>query len=170
MTSMVKGVFKVLLAVPVIIAVVFLIFNLFSLATSYFRLLGLSYAVQNVAMENNYIPDTEYGQLTNHFQSLETAILRNVRFTDENEARTRRQYGETINIGVEAEYVWAIPFLPKAAQGKENASGQELFTNGPNTEYAQNPTGATAIDNGLTTTIRIEYSVPGMAYYPDMDN
>lgn len=172
MAGAAKTVFKTLIKVPIYIAVIYLVFNLFSFAISYFRLLGVSYTIQNVVLENNYIPAAELSQINSQLSSMETAILTNIQVVNVGEASTRRQYGETVEVGVQADFIWAVPFLPIKNEAKtgsviDPSGGSNTLT--VYSDATHGTSGGSPIANGVTQTISITYTVPGMAYYPDLD-
>ena len=197
LSSAVAKVFKTLAMVPVAIAAVFLVFNLFGYITSYFRLLGLSYMVQSIIVENNYIPTAEQVMLANGsvgacagncvlsgrdtngdgalegvLASYETSILRNVRIVHGDGTRNncpfqRKQYGGTCVVQIAADYVWAVPFMPQqvevdTSRYDDSRLNTQIITDGHD--------GVTAIENGVVTPMVISYTLPGLAYYPDLAN
>lgn len=54
-----RSVIKVILKVPIIIVLIYLSFNVVAFISCYFKVMGASYALQQIAMENNYIPQAE---------------------------------------------------------------------------------------------------------------
>lgn len=171
MSDTVKSVFKILIKVPIIIGVVFLVFDVFAFVTSYFRLLSVSYTIQNVVIENNYIPDSEANSINDYLDGLETTMLRDVRIVNGEvgeEARIRHQYGQEITTGVTGQFIWAVPFLPMENTAHTGALTDS--TTGPNTYtiYDHTADGDDPVANGVTQTITISFTVPGMAYYPDL--
>lgn len=64
----VKFIFKTLIKIPCIIVVCYFFFNLFSFSLTYFKMMGASYAIMQVSMENNYLPDAELKSLNNYVQ------------------------------------------------------------------------------------------------------
>ena len=73
MTDGVKFIFKTLIKVPVYIVAAFGIFNIFAFCFIYFRLLGVSYVVQQTAIENTY-PGKLMGSLAES-SSLKSLLL-----------------------------------------------------------------------------------------------
>lgn len=71
MTDGVKFIFKTLIKVPVYIVAAFGIFNIFAFCFIYFRLLGVSYVVQQTAIENNYLPKKQVNTLMNYIGSIQ---------------------------------------------------------------------------------------------------
>jgi len=113
MSETVKFIFKCLIKVPVIILVSFAIFNIFAFWVSSNKMIGLSYTVQQVAVENNYIPASERSSLENYMQNeLQTDILQSVRFT-QGTTFTKQQYGSQVKVGVEANYKFIWPLQPR---------------------------------------------------------
>lgn len=74
----VASVFKTLVKVPIVIVVSYLILNIFAFALSYFRILGASYSLQQIIMENNYLPEQEAKSFQVYLKSLETDFLTNI--------------------------------------------------------------------------------------------
>jgi hypothetical protein len=68
--QMVKKVFGTLAKVPCYIIIAYLIMNIVLFLGYYIKALGLSYAVMQIGVENNYIPDTEKGILTSTMSSI----------------------------------------------------------------------------------------------------
>lgn len=172
MEGTVKGIFKILIKVPIIIFVCFFIFNIFSFSLSYFKLLGVSYAAMNTAMINNYIPANEKAQLEDYMTTqLQTQVFEDVRFTTSSDdptinAFTRGQYGETVTVAVQGNYKWQWPLTPR----QQTANDQE-FNGLTGSAFAGFKTEAeleqARKDNSGAFTMRILYRVPGLAYYAD---
>lgn len=174
MSDSVKGIFKILIKVPVIIAISYLIFNLFAFSVSYFKLLGVSYSVMQIAMENNYIPDNEIQTITKDPSSnpsgkflqynYNTNLLSDVKIvcdTSGHEAdslvnNTRKQYGNNINVGVVGTYTWLVPFR-RSVEGYKGEAAGKYGNEGTSGELTRNK-----------TEIKIVYNVPGLKYYPDL--
>lgn len=74
----VASIFKTLVKVPIVIVVSYLILNIFAFALSYFRILGASYSLQQIIMENNYLPEQEAQSFQKYLKSLETDFLTNI--------------------------------------------------------------------------------------------
>ena len=140
MSDEVKFIFKTLFKVPVIIFVSFFILNIFAFFFIYFKVLGASYVVMQVAVENNYLPPAELNQLINYVDEWNDIPMvatgsagvivdadesgndtyvnnRNGHRVDEvaytaTDARTRQQYGGTVTCGARAEYklVWPLDY------------------------------------------------------------
>lgn len=190
MSDNVKFIFKTLLKVPCIILVCYLIFNLFAFTFTYFRLLGLSYVVMQTAVENNYIPTGEAEILTRYLDGLETGVVyglaigcdtnssnndtaggikTNIR-DDINSENVRVQYGTEMVVTVSGYYNWIFPLVNTADPSK---SGNYIGTSNRTTdtpdaqglEYHE----TNGDDNpNLKTLINIQYTVPGLKYYPDL--
>ena len=71
MTDGVKFIFKTLIKVPVYIVAAFGVFNIFAFCFIYFRMLGVSYVVQQTAIENNYLPKQQVNTLMNYIGSIQ---------------------------------------------------------------------------------------------------
>ena len=63
MSDGVKFVFKTLFKVPVIILAAYLLMNILGLATTFFRVQGVQYGLENVVTENNYISRADLTKL-----------------------------------------------------------------------------------------------------------
>lgn len=124
----VKFIFKTLIKVPVIIAITYLIFNIFSFTVAYFRLYSVAQMVNSIVMENNYIPGTPtddaasgtlYGQINDYIKNnVSTTLLQDVRVVVDTEPtdgitsdNTRVQYGKTANVSVSGRFVWLLPLV-----------------------------------------------------------
>lgn len=178
MTDSIRSIFKILIGVPVIIMVCFAVFNVFAFGLSYFKMLGLSYVVMQTAIENNYIPQDDKSTIENYMDSIETAVLSNIKFTDDTDFN-RKQYGESVNVGVEARYnfIWPLTVKeqtsgemgvegmndPLAYGGTNNQTATGWKTNTELKDYRQEKS------EKADTNIKIVYIVPGLKYYPDMD-
>jgi hypothetical protein len=169
MEEEVKFIFKTLIKVPIIILITYLVFNLFAFAFTYFRLLGFSYVAMQTVVENNYIPATEATTLTNYLNSMETDILTNLKLgcdTNPSDAtfcdditdpatrgqNERVQYGKPITVTVSARYKWVWPLIqPKGVDGEGDATLLSANTD----------------EESMKHNIVIQYTVPGLKYYPD---
>lgn len=185
----VKYIFKTLIKVPVIIAVAYFVFNLFAFTITYFKVLGLSYTAMQVAVENNYIPETEKNTLTAYAADLTNSIEMIDNFEigcDTNlsndiectnilgpEAATenrREQYGTpmTITVGCHYRVIW--PLMP--TQQKSNGVAVEGLNNsyapGADLTDAQLEALREDIADNPQNNIVITYTVPGLKYYPDL--
>lgn len=174
MEDAVKGIFKTLIKIPVIILVCFGVFNVFAFGLSYFNMLGLSYIVMQTAIENNFIPNEDRITIQNYMDSMETAVLSDIRFTD-NTQMDRKQYGETIEVGVQARYNFIFPLTTKEQLHGDGVQGLKETTSGDNfgnTGYRSNAEleniRRDKMDNAKSNIV-IKYKIPGLKYYPDMD-
>lgn len=173
MSDGVKFIFKTLIKVPCYIMVAYFILNIFAFAHTYFKMLGFSYVVMQTAVENNYLPDTEYNQLVNYLSRQGTAFCANPKIvvTDEGNTITpahgstysRRQYGSEVVVGVEYDFRMIWPLIPieadEASTGQSN-DGIEEWNNSVGT-----------FDNNKGWNhVRIDYKVPGLKYYPDLSS
>jgi hypothetical protein len=84
MEDEVKFIFKTLIKVPCIIFVAYLILNLLLFSYTYFKLLGMSYVVMQTCVENNYIPNSEFTDLLNYVDDLNTNTNGVSSYTDGN--------------------------------------------------------------------------------------
>lgn len=129
MVDSVKFIFRTLLRVPIIIAVVYLCLNVFSFTVNYIRLYSLSQVAINTAMENNYIPQNEFEALLGYADTLTNPIMNRVDImvgTDAGDVTgTRRsdgtvngipftqwqrgQYGQEVTVSVTGSFLWLLP-------------------------------------------------------------
>ena len=72
MTDSVISIFKILIKVPIIICISYLILNLFGFAVCYFKIIGASYSLQQIVMENNFLPPKEQKSFCDYISSLES--------------------------------------------------------------------------------------------------
>lgn len=126
----VKFIFKTLIKVPVIIFVSYLIFNLFSYTVAYFRLYSAAQVVNDVVMENNYIPSNMVQELKTYMDdnvSSNLLVLSNTSIpgvtveTSKDGASYnnaidtsghgtgRVQYGGTAKVTVQGRLIWLNP-------------------------------------------------------------
>ena len=181
MTDSVKFIFKTLFKVPIFIMASFAVFNAFAFGLTYFKLLGLSYVIQQTAVENNYIPDEELNTLNNYLASItNTGVIDNARIVLENpddssirEATVKRQYGESVTVGVTAHYRFIWPLTPKEqlqnpddefiGYGSQQSSNFSGYADASTLEARRQE-----IENNPTNNINLIYTVPGLKYYPDL--
>ena len=150
--------------------VVYAIFNAFAFSLSYYKMLGLSYVALQTAVENNYIPPTERSNLEKYMENtLETDILQNVSFTT-GTTFDKHQYGDTVTVGVTAHYKFIMPLQPKeqhignaGVDGMNNAGEYKGDKSDKQLQEARDKY------DSSKNNITIEYKVPGLKYYPDMD-
>ena len=164
-------IFKTLIKVPCIILVSYLVFNVFAFGYSYLQVLNVFYTVNGIVMENNYIPNHQLATIEDQMARLETRMLSNIRLTDSTPAdiADRKQYGETITIGVEANFHWMWPIMPHERFGGVNGTtGQKPFEGNP--EYAGKSweeINEMKNNNGDGFKILIEHEAPALKYYAD---
>lgn len=202
MSDEVKFIFKTLIKVPVIIMVSFFILNVFAFFFIYFKVLGTSYVIMQVAVENNYLPASEIQQLYTYINDWNASaggvpMVENagiIVFTDgtdvktmtnisdttpiygEKDARTRKQYGNSVTCGIRCDYtmVWPLSY-------RETFKGADYDTTSDTTGVAgfdgeggadgfKDDTELETMREGkwYTFPIEITYTVPGLKYYPDM--
>lgn len=167
----VKFIFKTLIKVPIIILVVYAIFNLFAFSFSYFRLLGFSYVAMQTTVENNYIPESEYNTLNNYLQSLDTAVLDTPRLEcNSGSGNHKVQYGTPVTVTVSAHYRFIWPLMPAeqttsgvAADGFDNSGASGNWLTDSQLDAARD-----AYESNPQNNIVISYTVPGLKYYPDL--
>lgn len=181
MTSGVKFIFKTLIKVPVIILASYLVINILAFTFTYVKLLGFSYVVQQVAVENNYIPPEEIITLTNYLATLETDFVDNIELVLKDEengdilpANEKRQYGMPVTVGVKAHYRFLMPLMPKEQMVDTSvgvvgyAPGQQVGE----TSFADSETLDARMEEyaeNKDNNIEIKYTVPGLKYYPDLN-
>ena len=175
MADGVKFIFKTLLKVPIFIFVSYLILNLFMFAYTYFRMLGMSYVVMQTAVENNYLPESEYKLLDNHLQSFAentSHFVKNAKIITNAVGEPgrvsgiagatgvsgKRQYGKPVRVGVQYQFTMIWPLMPHE-YNPDSGTPQEL--NAMEAEYGGR--------QGGFNTVTIDYTVPGLKYYPDLD-
>ena len=189
MTDSVKGIFVTLIKIPVIVVIIYLVFNVFAFSYNYFRLLGFSYIVMQTAVENNYLPPDEKNTLETYLATLEQSnvqddgtkreIFTNLYLeVDTVDAQAdgsgsvendRVQYGTPIRITVSGHYHFILPLMPT-----EQVSGGDAVEglNGTAGTYIDRDSGQIidAMDrtSGQQNNITITYYVPGLKYYPDL--
>lgn len=175
MSDGVKFIFKTLIKVPCIICVIYAIFNIFFFSLTYFKMLGVSYAVMQTAIENNYIPESERLTLQSYIDSIslgefvEDACL--ICDADGNgtygvytntgvsgsEYLQRTQYGSTVRVGVSFKYkmIWPLRPADELDQNVDANSGVNVL-------------GYNEVADVTNGGLKITYEVPGLKYYPDL--
>ena len=138
MADNVKFIFMTLIKVPVYIMVAFFIFNLFAFTFIYFKMLGISYVVQQTAIENNYIPAAEKKTICDYMKDnlANISMVENVglcygdnSYLDVTKADSinpktgafkKKQYGSKITCGVTCNYVWIWPLDYRTTKSNTN--------------------------------------------------
>lgn len=146
MADNVKFIFMTLIKVPIWIMVAFFVFNLFAFTFIYFKMLGISYVVQQTAIENNYLPKTETLSICDYMADSigNISMVENVglcysdgTYIDAVEysknngsgrpssgAFKRKQYGSQITCGVTCNYIWIWPLDYRTTKSSyKNVSG-----------------------------------------------
>lgn len=201
----VSFIFRTLIKVPIIIMVSFFIFNIFAFTVSYFKVIGAVNAIQQVAIDNNFLPQEDVDTFKKYLeQEVETTYLQNAQiiintdgrdfdkqfinsdgqrvdvdmndFDPENTSvNERKQYGNTITVGVTAEYrfIWPLMHIETLddgrvqvygpGQGQANTGITETFTTADQQE-AERQRRADSVGN-----ITVVNKVMGMQYYSDLD-
>lgn len=175
MSDGVKFIFKTLIKIPCIICVIYAIFNIFFFSLTYFKMLGVSYAVMQTAIENNYIPPSERDTLQNYINSIAEGDFVSSAYLicDANgdgvyskyeeggaagtEYLKRCQYGSTVRVGVTFKYKMIWPLKPQ----------NEINTNDDNNSGV-NVLGYNEVEDVTGGGLNITYEVPGLKYYPDL--
>lgn len=178
------SVFKPLFKIPIIILIVYLVFNLLGFSYTYFKLLGASYVVMSTVVENNYIPPDEEGQITKYLNEVDgidstgvdtIELISNVRLTPDSEAsvigdNNRTQYGEVKVAGVQGRWNFIFPLMPtKDVAGMKDGT---VFGDTGWASIEEDPVLAEKMRNRGDSdefNIKIEYKVPGLRYYPDLE-
>ena len=205
MSDEVKFIFKTLIKVPVIIMVSFFILNVFAFFFIYFKVLGTSYVIMQVAVENNYLPASEIQQLYTYINDwnasaggvpmvenagiivfaggTDVKTMTNISDTTpiygEKDARTRKQYGNSVTCGIRCDYtmVWPLSYRETFKGAGYDAvageTGDTTSTNGLNGDgfdgfKSEDDLEQMRKDKWYTFPIEITYTVPGLKYYPDM--
>ena len=167
MDGEVKVVFKSLVKVPCIILIAYIIFNIFAFVVSYFRLVSLSYVAQQVVTQNNYIPGDEQTQLEEYIDNnVLSSLLVNVKVAVDSrplgdisgngsriESSNKVQYGQDLYLKIHANFNILNPVVPfTEAEGLDGTQG---------TRYAP--------PQRLNIPINLEYKLPALKYYADLD-
>lgn len=143
MSDEVKNIFKILIKVPLIILVAYLVLNAFAFAFVYFKLLGASYAVMQVAIENNYLPDREYQTLEKYVEDFDnnTEFLSEAHVITSSDSdathaepgnnTSRKQYGATVVVGVSANYrmIWPLTYTQTIKEDSTVSENQRTNKN-----------------------------------------
>ena len=125
------------------------------------------------AVENNYIPSEERESIERYMrENLETEILQNVSFTEDSDITedSRKQYGDTVTVGVTAHYKFLWP-LQQKEQFEDNAgvAGWD-GVGGASGKTADELEESREAYDQENNNIVIEYKVPGLKYYPDLES
>lgn len=164
-------IFKTLIKVPCYIFISYLVFNIFAFGYSYLQVLNIFYTVNGIVMENNYIPTHQLSTLNQQMDRIETRMLKNVQLTSSTPDRLseRKQYGETITIGVEASFHWMWPIMPHEQFG--GVYGTDTDTPFQGKPQYRNKTweqvNSMKNNNGNGFKILIEHQAPALKYYAD---
>lgn len=166
MDDSLKSILKTLLKVPIVVTIMYLIFNFIMLGIAYIKILGISLVVMFTAISNNYIPPEEVATLQNFFSTMETDILVNIDFTEETKNQARVQYGNTIKAGVVADFKFLNPLTPLEYNGGEVQGTSDFSRNNQLSNQQIEDKRNAKIGN---VQLKFEYEVPGLKYYPDLD-
>ena len=140
MSDGVTFIFKTLIKVPIYTFVIYFVFNCFTFAGSYFKMLGVSHIVEMTVIENNYLPENEYNILTEYISKLTTKLNPDIYLvdstedrphsddyddeycayqhygsglsTDTSKAAERTQFGEIHTCGIIWNYKFILPLIP----------------------------------------------------------
>lgn len=130
---MVKSVFKTLLKVPCYIVIGYLVMNIVMFAAYYIKALGLSYAVMQVAVENNYIPEQELMVLSDTMSAIGSQVT-----YDENGNPVSTNGNDTLNISSVSDFGMFIDTDSSTATAEELYSNNNTFENGTRITEASN--------------------------------
>ena len=197
MSDSVRFIFRCIIKVPIFIMISYFIANIFFFSLFYFKFLGVSYAVMQTALENNYLPETEKKALEASLNSIykysdgttskvipSASIYIN---TDGNDNGTikneREQYGNQVVVGIKYTYRWIWPLTPEEYDQKPAnldsiaSSDKGVVTSTGNED--RNVNGKSELGDSVlegkrqakadksTHEIKILYKVPGLQYYSD---
>lgn len=175
---------KPFIKMPLILLVCYSLFNLFGFSYTYFKLLGASYVVMSTVVENNYIPGDEEAQIKAYLNDIDgidsstgvdnIELVSNIKLTPDSEASVigdsnRTQYGEVKVAGVQGRWNWVFPLYPEKVAGVKGTTNDRQGYAG----IEENPVKAEALRNRGNSddfNIKIEYHVPGLRYYPDLES
>lgn len=166
MAENVKFIFKSLIKVPVIILVVYAVFNVFAFSLSYFKILGFSYVAMQTVVENNYIPEQERNTLDTYLNSMETSMLENL--TLECSTSNKVQYGTPVTVTVSAHYRFVWPLMPNEQRTGAAATGMNDQDIGTELTDSELEALRQSREDNPVNNIVISYTVPGLKYYPDL--
>jgi len=129
----VKYIFKTLLRVPIIIYVSFAILNAFAFCFAYFKMLGVSYVLQQAVVENNYLDENNFKSIKTYIESVDNKsafIVDAHMIIDDSNTRApetysevgslnKVQYGKEATIGIAYQFNLVWPFDYRRAQYAE---------------------------------------------------
>lgn len=84
-----KSVLKILLKVPIMICLMYFAFNIIAFISCYYKVMGAAYSLQQIAMENNYVPEAELEAFQKY---LDNAIC----FTNDPDAHSFTPYAHVV--------------------------------------------------------------------------
>lgn len=159
---------------------IYFAFNVCGFAFSYVKLIGLADAVQQTVIENNYIPEAEAKALLSYMKSLETPVLRNIRFSTTTEEQAlytsktaRKQYGSVITVGIEADFYFSNPLSVKEITGGVEGFNGTASTGDMSASEIERALDERIVSNegtgGIRCPIKLEFKVIGLKYYADLD-
>lgn len=120
MSDEVKAIFKSLIKVPCMVVVIYMIFNLLVFSFMYFKVMGTSYVIMQTAVENNYIPQTEFTTLCKYMnQFYRTPFVNDVKFI----------YGPNTNDKGNYTDVVSFAALDNNGAAKANGLAESRFAN-----------------------------------------
>lgn len=188
--------FTTIIRIPIILFILYFVFNVFAFVLTYFRFLGTYNTVTQVVVNNGYIPATEFAILEDYMAGYDTDFVDNIeivtrdnsgnikqlispngttRFmgTDDylNNRTTilqRSQYGQRVSVGIKFRYTFVLPLMTH-----ETYNNQDVTVAG----YKNAPQGTLASEQTLEQrrqqhrvgiTIVLENPIPSLKYYPDL--
>lgn len=178
----VKFIFKTLVKVPIWIMVAFSIINVFAFTTSYFRIVGASYTLQQTVMDNNFLTQADLNSFNTYLDTLETAYLTDIHVVINTDAggvdtdRTtfineRKQYGNVVDVGVASTYKFIMPLdIRQQTVGEKGVQGIDGMTGAVTSDLlSQSEMKAKREHNVVGGNIDVVNTVVGLQYYSDLD-
>lgn len=178
MTSGVKMIFSTLVKVTAYIIASFLVFNLVAFTISYFRVVGASYSLQQVVMDNNYLTEQDLQSFNTYLSKLDTAYLTNLHVvinTDPSGTQTdrdtfineREQYGNVVEVGIAADYNFIMPLMRN--QMTQDDGGVNGLNTGRNAVWLSSAELKQKRENNRAhANIDVINPVVGLQYYSDL--
>lgn len=186
-----RFIYSSIIKVIAIIIVSYFIANLVFFGIFYFKFLGIANEVSQVAMQNNYIPPTEKSiinrsiqDIANSSQIISDAYISvgdNMDIDRHTASNNRTQYGTSKTVGVHFKFKWVWPLMPEE-YGMGPTSSDFNLENIAKADGAVG-TGLEAGKSNLSDDqldsmreakasyidVNINYNVPGLQYYADLD-
>lgn len=120
--SSIKIVFSTFVKTFIYIFAFYFCFNIMAFAISYFRVVGASYSLQQVVMDNNYLTTQDFDTFNRYLSKLDTAYLTDLHVvinTDPEGVATgrdtfvndREQYGNMVEVGIASKFTFVFPLM-----------------------------------------------------------